>query len=291
MPLGIGYGKRRGSAGGYLGIGGNRPGFSRMVGEGDEGLFNVVDRSELPGTRAQVGGTGRPGRQMTSTSVASRNAGPRGVTMRNEAHIDKVLSTRRANKLAAADPGLSNRGRINAPGRAARPVTGGLEGRGVRPESGTRMRPAAGPRGGLLAETVRQQRAAEAARQRRLPVKAASTRGQRTSGPTVRGGAARPHGFTGPGRGLALRGETAVVRPGGSGATGGVNSSTRSITNAAGKTNSTGPGRFSGIKGMMKSKNFKRNALIGAGVVAAASVVQSRRGDGTSKGRQSNYRY
>lgn len=62
-------------------------------------------------------------------------------------------------------------------------------------------------------------------------------------------------------------------------------------TPPAGKTGSVGPGRFSGIKGMMKSKNFKRNALIGAGVVAAASVVQSRRGDGTSKGRQSNYRY
>jgi hypothetical protein len=64
-----------------------------------------------------------------------------------------------------------------------------------------------------------------------------------------------------------------------------------SVVTEAGQTGSVGPGRFSGIKGMMKSKNFKRNALIGAGVVAAASVVQSRRGDGTSKGRQSNYRY
>lgn len=41
----------------------------------------------------------------------------------------------------------------------------------------------------------------------------------------------------------------------------------------------------------MKKPNFKKGALIGAGVIAAASVVQSRRGEGSSKGRQSNYRY
>jgi hypothetical protein len=38
-------------------------------------------------------------------------------------------------------------------------------------------------------------------------------------------------------------------------------------------------------------KKNKKGLLIGAGVVAAASVVGSRRGQGSSGGRQSNYRY
>jgi len=52
-----------------------------------------------------------------------------------------------------------------------------------------------------------------------------------------------------------------------------------------------GAGRATGLRNLMKSKNFKRNALIGAGIIAAASVAQSKRSDGTSRGRQSNYRY
>jgi hypothetical protein len=39
------------------------------------------------------------------------------------------------------------------------------------------------------------------------------------------------------------------------------------------------------------AKKNKKGLLIGAGVVAAASVVGSRRGQGSSGGRQSNYRY
>lgn len=58
-----------------------------------------------------------------------------------------------------------------------------------------------------------------------------------------------------------------------------------------GKAPTPGPGKASRLQGLMKSRNFKRNALIGAGVVAAASVVQSRRSGGTSRGTQSNYRY
>jgi len=52
-----------------------------------------------------------------------------------------------------------------------------------------------------------------------------------------------------------------------------------------------GAGRATGLRNLMKSPNFKRNALIGAGIIAAASVAQSKRSDGTSRGRQSNYRY
>jgi len=52
-----------------------------------------------------------------------------------------VLEARRQAKLAAADPGLSTRGTRGAPGRGARPVGGGLEGRGSRAMSGTRMAP------------------------------------------------------------------------------------------------------------------------------------------------------
>ena len=63
------------------------------------------------------------------------------------------------------------------------------------------------------------------------------------------------------------------------------------LADVSGQAPNPGPGRASRLQGLMKGKNFKRNALIGAGVVAAASVVQSRRSGGTSRGRQSNYRY
>ena len=52
-----------------------------------------------------------------------------------------VLEARRQSKLAAADPGLSTRGTRGAPGRGARPVGGGLEGRGSRAMPGSRMAP------------------------------------------------------------------------------------------------------------------------------------------------------
>lgn len=101
-------------------------GLSRMPGEGDMGLFNVADSSEMPGTRSQVGGSGRPSRVMTSGGVRQ---GPQSTVIKNEAHTSRVLSARRQNKLNAADPGLSTRGRPTQPG---------LEGRGNRPSAGTR---------------------------------------------------------------------------------------------------------------------------------------------------------
>lgn len=52
-----------------------------------------------------------------------------------------VLEARRQSRLAAQDPGLSTRGRVGAPGRGARPVGGGLEGRGTRAMPGSRMAP------------------------------------------------------------------------------------------------------------------------------------------------------
>lgn len=52
-----------------------------------------------------------------------------------------VLDARRQARLDAADPGLSTRGTRGAPGRGARPVGGGLEGRGSRAMPGTRMAP------------------------------------------------------------------------------------------------------------------------------------------------------
>jgi len=63
------------------------------------------------------------------------------------------------------------------------------------------------------------------------------------------------------------------------------------LADVAGKVESPGAGKASGLRGLLKSPNLKRNALIGAGVIAAASVVQSRRSSGTSRGTQSNYRY
>ena len=59
----------------------------------------------------------------------------------NQELMDKVLDRRRFDRLAAADPGLSTRGTRGAPGRGARPVGGGLEGRGSRAMPGSRMAP------------------------------------------------------------------------------------------------------------------------------------------------------
>lgn len=73
------------------------------------------------------------------------------------ANYGPVLEARRQQKLASTDPGLSGRGRVGAPGRAGRAVTGGLEGRGVRPTAGSRLRPGPmyGPGRGELAAVNR----------------------------------------------------------------------------------------------------------------------------------------
>lgn len=56
-----------------------------------------------------------------------------------------------------------------------------------------------------------------------------------------------------------------------------------------GQSDSTRPrGRFG--KEMLNRKNLKRGALVAAGVLAAGSVVQSRRREGSPPGRQSMYR-
>lgn len=189
---------------GYLGAGIGQEmdmrrhvGYSRMFGEGDLAGFNVTSSAQLGGTRRQIGGTGRDARQMTSTAVNPRSMGPQSVTMRNESHINRVLETRRQAKLSASDPGLSTRGRINAPGRGGRPVTGRLEGRGVRPDPGTRVRPGRGPIGGtgrgLEDRGVRPAPGSRRIPNRNLPAVIPSTRGQRTTGPTVTGSRVRAH--------------------------------------------------------------------------------------------------
>lgn len=63
------------------------------------------------------------------------------------------------------------------------------------------------------------------------------------------------------------------------------------LSDVAGQAPTPGAGKASGLRGLMKRPNFKRNALIGAGVIAAASIVQSKRSSGTSRGSQSMYRY
>lgn len=63
----------------------------------------------------------------------------------------------------------------------------------------------------------------------------------------------------------------------------------RGLDVPTGQTDSTRPpGRFS--KEMLNKKNLKRGALVAAGVLAAGSVVQSRRREGSPPGRQSMYR-
>jgi len=99
----------------------------------------------------------------TQTSTLGGLEGSRGRVLASTADYGGVLDARRQARLAAADPGLSTRGRVGAPGRGARPVGGGLEGRGVRPSSGARMRPEPmpmyGPGRGELARIKRGQNA------------------------------------------------------------------------------------------------------------------------------------
>lgn len=108
------FGRGRKSGSGFL----NLPYTgSRLPGEGEMGGFNSAFS----------------GRTMSSLGTSS---GPMTTSLGGD--YGPVLAARRQAKLAAADPGLSTRGRVNAPGRATRPVTGGLETRGVRPAAGTR---------------------------------------------------------------------------------------------------------------------------------------------------------
>lgn len=98
------------------------------------GFLNLPHQgSRLPGEGEMGFNTMFPGRTMSTLSVGS---GPMTTSMGGD--YGPVLAARRQAKLAAADPGLSTRGRVNAPGRATRPVTGGLETRGVRPTAGSR---------------------------------------------------------------------------------------------------------------------------------------------------------
>lgn len=71
------------------------------------------------------------------------------VTGRSGVSMDDVMRARRARGMdlgGPSDPGLSTRGRVGAPGRGARPVTGGIEGRGTTASG--RRKPMPGPRGG-----------------------------------------------------------------------------------------------------------------------------------------------
>ena len=81
-----------------------------------------------------------------------------------------VLEARRQARLAAQDPGLSTRGRVGSPGRGARPVGGGLEGRGTRAMPGSRMAPGPmhGPGRAELAGVQRTQAAQKSAQRARI---------------------------------------------------------------------------------------------------------------------------
>lgn len=129
----LGFGRRRGSRGrGFLNLP-QETGFSRLPGEGEMGIFNAAqgDMSTRGGGKFYASYSG--GR---SISTLGPTGGPMTTSRADYGH---VLEARRQAKLASTDPGLSTRGRVNAPGRGSRgPVRGGLETRGVRPEPGSR---------------------------------------------------------------------------------------------------------------------------------------------------------
>jgi hypothetical protein len=119
---------------------------NRFIGEFDGsgvGQMNDVGGSAV-GRRPMV--QDLPGRRIDTSHRAGEM----------DSRMSAVLQARRQNKINAAGPGLSDRGVRNAPGRGARPVTGGLERKGVRPAPGTRSagRPAK-VRGGTLGGNTR----------------------------------------------------------------------------------------------------------------------------------------
>lgn len=195
-----------------------------------------------------------PGRRIDTSSRAAEM----------DARMSRTLEARRQAKLSAADPGLSTRGRVGAPGRGARPVSGGLEGRGVTPAAGSRTAP--GPMlGPGRTEMINARR--NAVRANVELSRAGRTGGFRSAGlstplsPPVR----TPMGPTATGGGMPSG--TSAPPP-------------RSPRSSGGTMR-----RF----GNMSSRN---KLMIGAGaLVLGAAAYSGRKGDGTSSGRSGMTRY
>ena len=129
------------SKGGFLGV----PGIKARIPRIEEGSLPNISIGTYDGPLDDLRGIERspgamrqdlPGRRI---DVSGREA----EFAQNRA---RALEARRMGKLNAADPGLSTRGLVGAPGRGGRAVTGGLEARGT--SSAGRKRPPPGLKGG-----------------------------------------------------------------------------------------------------------------------------------------------
>lgn len=254
-----------------------------------------------------------PGRRIDTSHVAARG-GPT---------FDDVLKARRAKGMdlgGPSDPGLSQRGRRGAPGRGGRAATGGLETRGARPSEGTRRkplkvggletrgaRPAPGTRmapgpvyGPGRREMIQGQRAARERLMGNIEANRAGNRASRFR---------NAQGFVGeygPTRADMIKNNVRLSREGRSGGfrrsgvgAGGTVSTASDIAEGAmhgpgraeleaikraGKTNTKQP--------LMKGMKNKKALLIGAGAAVIGGLAYSgKRGEGSSGGRTSQYRY
>lgn len=292
--------------------------FKNMVGRGKASGFvpgaRVPQINTTPGARASVHigdldgmmGLGSSNSQFGTGIIngGMGQAGP-GRVIASRSDYSGVLEARRSARLAAADPGLSTRGRMGAPGRGARPVSGGLEGRGTA--AAGRRRPMSGPRGGtqrgLEGRGVR-----PAAGSRRVGLE---TRGVRPA-PGTR---TAPGPMYGPGRTEFVNARRARIRgnveASRAGRTGGFRASglempvhgpgraelaaiTSSIDDAA--RTAAGVGRrdvaTAGGRGLSNLTKNKAGLAIGLGAAVVAGLAyKGRRGKGSSGGRTQMTRY
>ena len=262
------------------------------------------------------------------TSMRSGNgikSGPAGgrTSMSN---YGPVLEARRQARLAAQDPGLSTRGRAGAPGRGARPVGGGLEGRGTRAMPGSRMAPGPmhGPGRAELAGVQRTQAAQKSAQRARILENLDANRARAGSGFGARMADSRADAVAGRRQEQLTGRVTRNVEASRAGRTGGfrrgmamvqhgpenpharmgamhgpenpharmgaMHGPPRPLVNAA-ETTGSGAARGGGM--MQKFSKMSRGSKIGIGLglAVAAGVASNRRGEGASPGRQSNARY
>jgi hypothetical protein len=212
-----------------------------------------------------------PGRLLPDPKRAPRTAGRVG----SSSGVSGIRQTASGQGII---PGISA-------SKRAQPVHIGLDTRGVRPGPGQRLRPIA-PAHGSPGMSGRVNRGSgNIPMLERGPAGGFPRYGDMGMGVpsnAARGGGNIPMLERGPAGGFSQPPRPGPVTSGPTPPTGG--------TGGARETIKSG-GKQSGLRDAMKGKNFKRGALIAAGVLAAGSVVQSRRREGTSSGRQSMYRY
>jgi hypothetical protein len=231
---------------------------SRLPGEGEMSMFNTNLTSPTAGNRTVshlgLGGGGNYG------------AGGR---YSYQGDYGAVLDARRKAKLAAADPGLSTRGRYRT---SAATMGSGLETRGARPSPGTRSVGAGGAVYGPGRRELGQVQARAVNRPRRMQA-ISNAKAVADSRRASAVNAAR-----------ASAGHSAAGTSAAASAVSGANAAGSALTQQGARRGARFMETFSRM-------NMKSKIGIGLGLGVAAGVAMNRRGQGASSGRQSMYRY